>query len=201
MNNTWQDLKNSIQKGYDQCWRVKRKFLEKEKFEVQNNKGESIFTVTTSDYPNVFSIVLTLEEFRTPQINTNELLDLNKADNNFPLSISIDDFEVILLTLKKLNKDISTLIKYLRLREKMQGKLRTTEELSIWATFIMNSQFEIPPDEGKSFYPGPKALEIFNHQYELGIGFRDEKYLRMKKKDTFKYLNSMRNRLTLPNTT
>jgi len=192
-------FKKSIQKGYDQCWRVKKNFLQREKFEITNNRGKNAEEIKTKDFPNVFSIVLTMEEFRTPQINTPDLLSLENGDNNYPLSICIDDFEVVLLTLKKMNKGIEDLIKYLKLRERMQGKLKSPEELSIWASFIMNSEFVIPTEEGRVFYPGPKALEVFNHQYEAGLGFRDEKYLRMKKRDTFKYLNAMRNRLTVPN--
>lgn len=192
-------FKKSIQKGYDQCWRVKKNFIQKDEFDITNNRGRNAETIIAKDYPNVFSIILTLEEFRTPQINTTDLLTIDPDDNNFPLSISIDDFEVILLTLKKMNKGLTDLTKYFKLREQMQGKLRSSEELSIWATFIMNSDFKIPEEKSKGFYPGPKALEVFNHQYESGMGFRDEKYMKMKKRDTFKYLNQMRKRLTVPN--
>lgn len=192
-------FKKTIQKGYDQCWRVKKNFLKNKEFEITNSDGNNPDRIVTSLYPNRFSIILTLEEFRTPQINTSDLLKLEDEDDNFPLSMCIDDFEVILLTLKKMNKDINVLNYYLKLREKMQGKLRSNEELSIWATFIMNSDFKIPEEDEKVFYPGFKALEVFNHQYEIGMGFRDEKYLNLKKKDTFKYLNIMRKRLTVPN--
>ncbi len=188
-------FKKSIQKGYDQCWRVKKNFLQKDEFKITYNQGKNAELITTKNYPNVFSIILTLDEFRTPQINTTDLLTIHPDDDKFPLSISIDDFEVILLTLKKMNKSLNELTKYLKLREQMQGKLRSSEELSIWATFIMNSHFKIPEDKNKSFYPGFKALEVFNHQYEVGMGFRDEKYMKMKKSDTFKHLNKMRKRL------
>ncbi len=191
-------FKKTIQKGYDQCWRVKDQFWFEDSFVITNNRGAFIDNIKTNKYPNVFAIILTLDEFRTPQINTSELLKLHDDDEAYPLSISIDDLEIILLTMKKLKQDQYKFLKYLILRQKMQGLLITNEELEIWGTFIQDSNFSIPQSKDYKFSPSIFSTNVFDKEYITGMGFQNEKYMDLKIKGIFKYLYAFRNRLPVP---
>ena len=192
-------FKKSIQKGYDQCWRVKDQFYFEDKFNITNDKGETLYEVTASKYPNVFSIVITLDNFRDPQINTSKLIKLNEDDDKYPLSMNIDDFEILILTLEKLKIPISTFTKYLHLREDMQGRLLTQSELDIWATFIQLPKFSIPKKSGISYSPGKDVSEIYEDLYKTGLGMKNERNIAMKKSGTFRVLYNFKNRIPVPN--
>lgn len=174
-------FKNSIQEGYDQCYRVKELFDKKKIFDIYNEKGEKLYTVNPKRYPNVFSIVVTEERFKKPQIDLSKLLDLNPNDDCYPLSISVDDLEIVLLTLKKKKLGLSNLIEFLFLREQLHGRIDSNDELEIWGALINSKKFEIPADPKLSFKTYPEMSFFYDELYKTGLGFENEKNFDKKK--------------------
>lgn len=188
-------FKKSIQDGYDQSWRLKDLFYFEDDFEITDLKNNPITKIKANNYPNVFSIIVTLDKFRDPQINTSELVKLNEDDDFYPLSISIDDFEVLLLTLKKQRIGIGAFINFLKLRQLLQGRLVSNDELEVWGAFLnKNNRFTIPDDPNLSFKTFPEMTDIFDESYETGLGFENEKGFKEKKLGQLYMINSVKNR-------
>ncbi|SNR30823.1 hypothetical protein [Hymenobacter mucosus] len=189
-------FKKSIQDGYDQCWRIKENFFFDDNFTINDLKNNPIASVKTKSYRDVFSVIITLDKFRGPQINTANLLKLNEDDDAYPLSISIDDFEVLLLTFKKLKiTAVGRFIHFLRLREQLQGRLDSNDELEVWGSFIQTKRFKIPEDPKMHFQTNPFMTEIFDREYETGLGFKNEKHYKEKRQRKYLILNSVNNRI------
>ncbi|SMP23755.1 hypothetical protein [Chryseobacterium profundimaris] len=183
-------FKKSIQEGYDQTWRIKDQFYFENKLEIldaQNN----LITIDTNRFHNVFSIIITMDRYREPQINTSELLNKNEDDDGFPLSMSIDDFEILMLSLSRLKIGIGTFINLLKKREHLQGRTTSNDELEIWATLINNPKFKINKNENYTFIPNPRSTNIFDKLYETGLGFNNEKFFKEKKNKSFLIINSV----------
>jgi len=183
-------FKKSIQEGYDQSWRIKDQFFFEDKLEIldaQNN----LIKINTNKFHNVFSIIITMDRYREPQINTPELLNKNEDDDGFPLSISIDDFEVLMLSLSRLKIGIGTFINLLKKRELLQGRITSNDELEIWATLINNPKFKINENKNYTFIPNPRSANIFDKLYETGLGFNNEKLFKEKRNKDFLIFNSV----------
>lgn len=185
-------FKKSIREGYEQAWRIKELFLYEDNFELEMNNKEKI-KINARKYHNIFSIIITMDRYREPQINTSELLELNEDDNHYPLSMSIDDFEVLMLSLKKLKIGIGTFINLMEKRQKLQGRISSNDELEIWATLIKDKDFKIPDDKKYLFKPNPKSANLFDLLYENGLGFENEKLYTEKKHKKFLIVNSVEN--------
>jgi hypothetical protein len=176
-------FKNAIQEGYEQCWRVKKLFDKKIDFKIFDEKNQIKHSVRTKNYHNVFSIIVTEEDFRKPQIDLSHLLILEKDDENFPFSVSIDNLEIILLTLRKLKRGVGDLIHFLKLREELQGRLDCNDELQLWGAFINNKKFSVPKDENFHFRTFPPMADFYDELYKTGLGFKNEKNIDKKKSD------------------
>lgn len=174
-------FKNSIQEGYDQCFRVKELFDQDRIFDIYDEKGEKLYTVNPKKYPNVFNIIVTEERFKKPQIDLSKLLDLNPNDDCYPLSISVDDLEVILLTLKKKKLGLSHLIEFLYLREQLHGRIDSNDELEIWGALINSKKFKIPDNPKLTFRTYPEMSFFYDELYKSGLGFENEKNFDKKK--------------------
>ena len=140
-----------------------------------------------------------MDNFRDPQINTNKLIELHDDDDHYPLSMNIDDFETLILTLIKLKIPYRQFIKYLELREQIQGRFLTQSELDIWATFIQVPHFSIPDESKGSYQPGKEVSDMYGELYKSGLGFENERNMDMKNNGNFKVLYSFKNRIPVPN--
>ena len=187
-------FKKSIQDGYEQAWRIKDKFYYEAKFTITDLKNNPIFEVDTRKYKNVFSIIITQDRFREPQINIPSLLKLDEDDDTYPLSLSIDDFEVLILAFIKMKVDIGKLIHFLRLREQLQGRLKSNDELELWGSFLQTKRFKIPEEPKMHFQTNPFMAEIFDQLYEKGLGFDNERNLANKKSGNYMIINSVINK-------
>jgi len=167
----------NIQSGYDQASRIINLLNQKKDFEVLDKKGQVIHKVHSGDYQSAFSFIITLDKFREVQMNLNHLLQLGK-DDKYPISMCIDDFEVLMLTLKKIGVNNSKFTSFCKLRQSLQGRVaETCDELSIWADFILNEKFSIPSDPHYHFVPSVVGADLFDDLYKKGLGFKNEKYL------------------------
>jgi hypothetical protein len=185
-------FKKSIRDGYQQCWRIKDKFYYEDEFTISDLKNNPVFTVKTSKYHSVFSIIITQDKFREPQINLPDLLELHEDDDTYPLSISIDDFEVLILTLIKLKIGPGRLIRFLKIREQLQGRLKSNDELEIWGGFLVNKKFEVPDDPQMHYQTFPEMADIYDQLYKKGLGFKNEKNLDKKKSGRYLFFEPTR---------
>ena len=175
------NFKRNIQKGYEQAYRLKKKFDTKEDFDIYDRNDVFQYRVKTKHYHNIFSIIVTLEKFGPVQTDLTKILEMDTDDDQYPLSICIDDLETLLLTMKKKKKGIGDLIRFLTMREALQGRLRISDELSIWGEFILNPNFKPKDDLNVHFMPGERADDLYDDEYASGLGFVNEKNIDRKK--------------------
>jgi hypothetical protein len=177
------NFEETIQKGYDQAYRVKSKFISKETLNIYSDEKlkKHVIDIRTKNYHSAFSIIVTLERFGQIQTDLSGLLEIYE-DDEFPWSVCIDDLEIFLLQLEKLGKNKSQLMTFLNLREKLHGKLITADELEVCGAFINE---KITTKERNSdatvFALTPDLTDIFDQTYQTkGLGFENEKNLEIK---------------------
>lgn len=177
-----------IQKGYDQSYRVKKRFLNKEIFTLYDDLAlnNEIYTINTNKFHNAFSIVVTLERFGQIQTDLDAMLSI-EDDDEMPLSICIDDLEVFLLAFKRRGSKFLELFRYLDLREYLHGGLICGDELEICGAILQN---KIPEKLLKStegiIRTHPDHAQIFDDYYYKGLGFENE--INLERKTSGKFL-------------
>lgn len=172
----------TIQKGYDQAYRVKSKFINNETLKIYHDEQlkKHIIDIRTKNYHNAFSIIVTLERFGQIQTDLFELLEIYD-DDDYPLSICIDDLETFLLLLEKFGKKKSDFVEFLIIRQRLHGRIITADELEICGA-IFNKKItlkEANKIESKIILT-PDFTDIFDNTYEKGLGFENEKNLEKK---------------------
>lgn len=185
------DFKSSIQYGYDQIWRVKRRFLEEKYFVIYSDKNEPLYTIKPQRYKEVFSIIVTQERFGFVQSDLSELLEIEERDNSFPWSITVDDLEVFLLALKKKSAPIQSLSTFLNYRQLYHGHLLCGDELEMCALFMADRhKFISMADRDESIVTDPTSTNYFEKLYEKGLGLPNEMYIKHKQDGSLGYLFS-----------
>lgn len=184
----YRKFKNDMQEGYKQAYRIKKLFDTKTDFDIYDKHKNLKHRVRTKNYHSVFSLIVTEKTYRKPQIDLSLLLELEATDNLYPFSVSIDDLEIILLTLRKLKMSVADFIHFLTLREKLQGRLECNDELELWGAFIHNKKFSVPDEPDMHFKTFPEMTDIYDDLYIKGLGFKNEKYLDKKKSGRWKFM-------------
>ncbi|MFL5788312.1 MAG: hypothetical protein ACJ748_09680 [Flavisolibacter sp.] len=187
-------FKKSIQEGYEQADRVKVLFDNGEVFDIYDKTGKKVYTVYPNKYHNYFSFVVTLNKFSQPQIDLSLMLNLNEDDDRYPFSVSIDDLEIILLTMIKLKKGTADLIRFLKWREELQGRLSSNDETEIWGAFMNNKDFKVPENKELHFKTFPEMGAFYDELYQKGLGFENEKNWDRKTSDKYLMLDPARMR-------
>ena len=177
------NFNETIQKGYDQSYRVKSKFINNEILQIFKDESlnNHIINIRTKNYYKVFSIVVTLERFGNIQTDLSNMLEIYE-DDNYPWSICIDDLEIFLLQMEKLGKKNSDLIEYLDLRSRLHGSLITSDELEVCGAFLSDNLIKkkIQSEDGLIFL-APDLTDMFDMTYQTrGLGFINEKNLESK---------------------
>ncbi len=177
------NFEETIQKGYDQAYRVKSKFKKKETLNIYTDEKlkKHVIDIRTKNYHSAFSIIVTLERFGQIQTDLSGLLEIYD-DDEFPWSVCIDDLEIFLLQLEKLGMNKSQLMTFLNLREKLHGKLITADELEVCGAYI-NEKITIKEinSDITVFALTPDLTDIFDQTYQTkGLGFENEKYMKIK---------------------
>jgi hypothetical protein len=183
------NFKETIQKGYDQAFRIKEKFIDKETIKIYSDQKlkNYLLDIKPKRYHSFYSIIVTQEVFGHIQIDLNELLEIYE-DDVFPWSIGIDDLELIILYMKKKSmNNYRDLIKFLQVRESLHGTMTANDELDICGGILTQ---KIPKNTGQFknyLIVPPTYASIFDNLYHNGgIGFKEEK--NMKFKDSSKYM-------------
>ncbi len=177
------NFEETIQKGYDQAYRVKSKFIQGENLQVykENSLDSHIIDINTKHYYKAFSLIITLERFGQIQTDLSALLEIYDNDK-YPWSICIDDLEVFLLQLEKLSKRKTDLMEFLSIREHLQGRLFTADELEVCGAFLMKKLNLKEVNKQDHVYKlNPTYTDIFDQTYQTkGLGFAKEKNLDIK---------------------
>lgn len=178
-----EDFKNSIQEGYNQCLRVENEIFNNDKI-IIDTKNENV-EIDTKNILNVFSIVVTLERYGAIQTDLSLLLEKENEEDYYPLSIFIDDLEIFLLSLyRKFNNPYRKFEEYLEIRQSLNGKIMSADELDICAMFLKNS-IELKKLINNHTYiiPDPLLQNIFDKMYF-------DKEIKVKLKYESKFINS-----------
>lgn len=190
--NTYDIVKHNfeevIQKGYDQTYRVKKFFLESKELVIYNNseKKQKIDTIITKNYHNVFSLIITLERFCQLQTDLDLLLQIGDENDTFPWSVCIDDLEVFLLAIKKIDGNPKKkLVDFLNLREWLHGGIICSDELEICADFLNGKLKRHQIKDDAIIITTPNSPELFDRLYNKGLGFAKEKQIDRKKSDKY----------------
>ncbi len=170
-----------IQKGYDQAYRIKSKFISKEILKIYRDQElkHHITDIRTKSYANAFSIVVTLERFSALQTDLSWLLEVWE-DDKFPWSVCIDDLEVFLLALTKENKKSYDFVQFLKFREDLHGRLSCGDELEIAGLFLNEKARKQILATDKPIGTTPDDANEFDRLYQGGLGFENEKNIHTK---------------------
>jgi len=174
-----------IDKGYDQCFRVKEYFIDKETFNIYSDLKlkNCVKKVYPKSFPHCFSLVVSLERFGGIQCDLSQMLELYD-DDKYPWSVNVDDLETFLLVLSKVEdkKKKITLEHFLYLRQRLHGRLMADDELDICGAFLRGklTMKSIPARE-KEILP-PFYAKIFDQHYQSngGLGFENERDMELK---------------------
>lgn len=133
------EFKDCIQAGYNQCYRVEKCFYNEQEVIIKDKVGNVLEIIKTENIKDIFSLVITLERFGPIQTDLGLLLERESDDLVYPWSVGIDDLETFLLTLKKKTKSpLIKFIDYLTLRELLNEKVISSDELDICASYMRN---------------------------------------------------------------
>ncbi len=173
----------TIQKGYDQAYRVKSKFIDREVLKIYKDQGlkKHVIDIRTKNYHSAFSIIVTLDRFGQIQTDLSGLLDIYD-DDEYPWSICIDDLESFLLLLDKKGLKKNHLTQFLKIREKLHERLVAGDELEVCGAFVDN-RLNIKQTLNKEivFVMTPDLADVFDLVYQTqGLGFKNEKNMEMK---------------------
>ncbi|WP_314058038.1 hypothetical protein [Empedobacter brevis] len=178
------DFEKSIQKGYEQCFRVKEIINNHNKLVIKDKNKRTLYELKNLDKYNIHTIVVTNDRLGNVQTNLYNLLELNENDDRFPWCVNIDDLEVFLLALKKKSGYKSSFINFLDYRELFHGTLMCSDELELCGFYFSNQLdfIKYAKMEDKIFCTEHETSTIFDKLYNSGLGFKNERNL-IKKKD------------------
>lgn len=181
------NFEETIQKGYDQSYRVKEFFIDQKPLKIYSDQGltQLIAEINTKKYYNVFSIIVTLEKFGLIQIDLNELLQIYD-DDDFPWSLCIDDLEVFLLALVKGKKTQADFVHFLRIREKLHSHIFCSDEMEICGAFLKGMLTKLISEKEEILFLHPEVADLFDKYYfKGGLGFDNEKNMHIKTDDKY----------------
>ncbi len=175
------DFAGSIGYGYEQTRRVEKKFINGEKLQIKDEHGNLIDEIDTTDYDQDFSIIVNLESFGQIQCDLAALIKMENDDDVFPWAVKLDDLEIFMLTMIATKKSPKILIDFLLMREALHGKLICADELEICGAFLTGLLTKRKADHSELIRFSPGVGDIFDKQYQKGMGFKNEKMLEEKK--------------------
>jgi hypothetical protein len=180
-----------IQKGYDQSYRVKQRFLNNETITLYDDLALSneIAKINTKKYYNAFSLIVTLERFGQIQTDLDNMLKV-KDDDECPLSICVDDLEVFLLAYKRRGSKFHELFRYFDLREYLHGGLICGDELEICGAILNKQISDKRLKSNEIIKTHPDHAQIFDDYYDKGLGFDNE--INIERKTSDKYMTMFR---------
>jgi hypothetical protein len=125
-----------IQKAYEQANRIRRALLiDRRDVTLYDKRGHRLATLSPGDFDDVFCICTTADDYGLLATDLSMLLELG-SDGVYPWAVNVYDLEAFLNGLRRKAWGPDRLIEYLADRRKLNGKLRTGDELEIAGTFL-----------------------------------------------------------------
>jgi hypothetical protein len=181
------DFKACIGYGYSQTRRVEQKFIDQVPLRITDKKGNLIKEIDTTKYIDTdFSLIVNLKSFGQIQNDLSTLLDIQ--EDSYPWVVKFDDLEVFILTLMAKQKSPHFFVDFLLLREQLHGKLICSDELQVCGAFISNKITEVLIEKKDVVMLSPDMANLFDEQYNKGMGFKNEKYLYEKKSGKYIFI-------------
>lgn len=175
------DFKSSIGYGYLQTKRVERKFKDQLPLRIEDKNGNLIEEINTTQYKdNDFSIIVNLKSFGQIQNDLSTLLEI-EDDDVYPWAVRLDDLEIFILTLLAQKRSPKSFIDFLILREDIHGKLICIDESEVMGAFLEGSLDKKVIEEHDIIQTVPDLADVFDKQYNKGMGFKNEKLWNEKK--------------------
>lgn len=173
------DFDKTIKYGYEQTFKIREYFIDRQPFEIFNEKKEHQATINPKDFKQVFSIIVTLEKFGHIQNDLAFMLDLFE-DDVYPWSVCIDDLEIFLLAMNKKGFTIQDFHLFLNLRRTLHGKLITNDEGRITGHFLTHRNFLKMSNAHGTYRPVAADDMIYDQLYEKVLGFKNERMAELK---------------------
>ncbi|WP_231427695.1 hypothetical protein [Pedobacter sp. Leaf250] len=168
------DFKKIIGKGFSQAIEVEDVLLDDKPFDICGKNKKATETIQPEDFDEIFTIVVTQERFGQIQCNLGHLLNIDD-DRNYPWSVSIDDLESFLITLKRKDDYVAEFGRFLLAREKLHGRLYCYDELELCAYFLFDRDKFVKDCAKKApFFSSPDMNKCFDLLYRVGFGFKNE---------------------------
>lgn len=180
------DFKKCIGYGYEQTRRVEQKFVEGMPLLIKDKNGKLLQEVDTTSYEYDFSIIVNLQSFGQIQCDLSTLITLEDEEDVYPWAIKWDDLEIFLRTMIMQKRNPKELIDFLLMRETLHGKLICADELEICGGFLSRKLQQKQTERVTMVNPAPEWGNIFDDQYQKGMGFPNEK--RWEEKRSGKYI-------------
>lgn len=173
-----QDFDRSIRYGYTQAQRVAQKFADQIPLRLTDRYGNLIEEIDTTQYKERdFSIIVNLNSFGQIQVDLSALI----PECTYPWAVKFDDLEVFFLTMIRQKKSPRFLVKFLRMREHLHGKVICADELDICGAYLVGELTQKMAEEENTLVFPPVFASVFDEQNKKGMGFKNEKYLAEKK--------------------
>ncbi|CAL2103802.1 conserved protein of unknown function [Tenacibaculum sp. 190130A14a] len=181
------DFKACIGYGHTQTKRVEQKFIDQVPLKIEDKNGNLIEEIDTTQYEeNDFSIIVNINSFGQIQNDLSTLLEIEE-DGIYPWVIKLDDLETFFLTMIAKKKRPQDFINYLYLREELHGKLICSDELEVCGGYLNGVLTEKKIEKADRIVTTPDLPEIFDKQYNKGMGFDNEKLLAEKKSGKYMF--------------
>lgn len=177
------DFKNSIQYAYNQIRRVENSLYTKDIVNIKDKKGKKLLhTINTNKIRHIYTIIVTYDRLGVIQTDLSNMLTLEDDNLRYPWCVNIFDLEPFLLLLLKRNKGINELKDFLEYRELFHGHMHCADELELCGLFIENKrQFINLSKSEEKIYFDPRTSDIFDKEYNTGLGFEKERMIKEKK--------------------
>lgn len=182
------DFNACIGYGYEQTRRVEKKFIDQVPLRITDKNGNLIEEIDTTQYTEDFSIVVNLKSFGQIQCDLSTMIKLADEDDIYPWAVRLDDLEVFILTMIAQGKSPMDFIAFLLMRENLHGKLICGDELEICGSYLKKKLSTGIAENSSAILTTPDMASIFDMQYNKGMGFKNEKYLDIKKSGKYIFL-------------
>ncbi|WP_345210987.1 hypothetical protein [Mucilaginibacter gynuensis] len=176
-NGIWQDFKETIDYGYVQAYSVKEKLIARKPFDVYDKKMNVLQTIDPKVIKEIYTLIVTYHKFGHVQSDLQMMLDLFDDDDHFPWAVCIDDLEIFLLGLIKLNMSEKDFYRFLYQRRNLHGQLIVNDEGQITGQFLTHKRILL---QTGTYRFSPKDDYIYDQLYSTGLGFKKERGMARK---------------------
>jgi hypothetical protein len=182
-----QDFNRSIGYAYQQCKRIEDMMKLGDSFNIMDKHGNVLRSINPNEYKGSdFYIIVNKDSFGLIQTDLSYFLDI-KDGYNYPWAVKYDDLEVFILTLIAKKKKPSYFFDFLIMREFLHGHIICEDECEICGAYITGDLNDEKAESDMLITFTPNLADVFDKQYQKGMGFKNEKFWEEKRNGTTKF--------------